>query len=527
MTLVADFSAMRIYDTGSGWGRIWSWFYRVVDRITNQTLHQDKLKLAIERTREIFNEHLVNLQPHIQHYRDYLEKSGKGYDVPESDFFLARNMISEWNLATRSFLKIINQSVLNKQHSGLTLYNPIALTTDSPDLDAPCILQDVIDLEGYLGEPLPLSIFKKIVRDIPFNVIDLKLLHKWTAKINKTDIGVKTFLKCLQAITKIYLKKNGSEKKFSDSFAKFAWVLEDNGCSLLDKADLKHLAWRHSLENGSPVIVNNVEYILGKELFNSTSSNDQTRVYSIKNRSDQVVLIAQNTVVLPIRSQRMQKGNTLGIEPARFIDISMDGKVAIMECLKPICRMVWTSIDAQLSSSDVPIIQEFSRLIKSFIDQNTTPSNFSADNFMFNEKFQLKYIRPISRLAFDFNGVEDFIFELARGNLIIYKELMVKSGLASHLTSKFYREIVFNALHEQDDTATDDLAAIYKIGDSRVVDRAIVLTQKVRLLKSQNIMRLRESNSRLLPDQMMRKANDELFLKYISSNSASLFDKFF
>lgn len=518
--LIANLSATRIYDSRYGWGRLWRWFYRIANWITGASLNEEKLKQAILNTHTLFQQVISLNERHLKKYLEYLEKSGKGYSVNEDHYFLARNRISEWNTATKPLLKLLTHQRLELpflDHFPPEVA-PSLFSSSTTPLFHHC--QKIIDLEGMIGAPLPLSVLKKIIREKPLNSIDQKDLDKWIYKIEKQDLKVTSVYKALTSLTEIY-KKHQEDSLKQETLPKLLLFLEDRGCKTFQKQEKKHVAWRQHLEEGEKFSLNSSEIILGQELYPQASGSDQTRAYRIQGQSDRIAIIAQNKVVLMMRDFKMHRQNYFGIAPAFLLDISPDGKIATMEHLKKLNTIKWASQGNQLNCQDEPLINVLTQLIQSFIKYDITPAKFTPDHLMFNEQLELKSLKPLIKGPFDFNALEDFIVECASGNLTIYKELMTRSGLSSHAIAKFYRDLISNNFFEKKE-APDDLAGIYRIGDPKVVDRGAALLEQINAIKRQVHPRLRELFPKYSSEQIEKKMKCVLIKLYITYKSAGV-----
>ncbi|HEV8051718.1 MAG TPA: hypothetical protein VGP47_04420, partial [Parachlamydiaceae bacterium] len=415
---------------------------------------------------------------------------------------------------TKPFLKLISKTV--EVPLLLELFSDLpGQLFDSSDTCTLHLCQKIIDLEGYMGGPLPLALIKKIIRKIPLNAIDQKDLDQWILKIDAQKIPVQTVHKTLKAITDIYAKKTTSEKSRQELTTEMELFLENNGCKIFSQNDGKHLEWRQRLEKGQKILFNQSENILGTEIFPDLAGSDKTRAYTIEGQTDRIALIANNCVALSLRDQRMRKENQTDIKAVLAIDISTDGRIALFERLKALNTIRWTSNEGRISPEDNPMVNVLAELVRDFIKENFTPSNFSSCSLMLNEQMQLNFVKPISRSFFDFNAIENFFTDCSAGNQLVFQALMERSGLDTHSVALFYRDVVKNTLNGENN-AHDDLAAIYKISDPKVVDRADILSGRIKNLKKKMVMQLREETPGKLPDELERQANRTLLARYSS-----------
>jgi hypothetical protein len=519
LSLVANLTGTRIYDSRYGWGRLWCWFYKAFDFITDYPWQNRKLKQAILHTHTLFLKTLTNIELHLNTYKEYLNKLGKGYIVTEDFCVEARDQITKWNNATNSFYK-----QLRKTNSKNNLVNLFQTSFDkkAPKIKAFCDIQKIIDLEGCCGSPVPLFAIKRILRNIPLNTIDQKEIGKWVAKINKYKVPIEIVHKALKAIANFYTSKNNTKTAIQDSLYSLEFFIEEKGCAVFHLNDQKHLKWRQNLQKGNIIHMNHAMITLGNEIFPKLSGSNQTRAYLIQEMPNHIALIAHNRCALPLRNLHMRQTKNLGIQSAHFTEISLDGRVALMERMTNVSELRWTSNNNTISSEDRQLVEGITKLVKELIKHNVTPANLSS-SLMLDEKLQFKCVKPTIMQPFDFNVVEDYIYGCSGGNTIIFQTLMVQSGLINQPAAKFYKDIVSNTLKDEKIVASD-LAAIYKIGDSKIVDRATVLSNQIKSEKKKLLLKLSEMHPKWYLDQLNTEANKVILQKYLHEKRCSTFE---
>lgn len=520
-SLVANYLGSRIYDSRYSLGIAWRNFYKLSERFKMSFKLQETLKKAVHYTNALFHQEISKIRQPFSQYQDYLKKKGDGYTIDETEFFQARKLITEWNSSTKSFLKAFNHPQIQQCFFQSTGIDPTLLffSTYSNDLRA---CQKSIDLEGITKGPLPVQVFKKILKKIPINTIDQKDLEKWIAVVEKNHVEPKSIHKALKYLSTIFAKKNENQKNIDDSLIHLELFLEDKGCNAFKKNDPKHLKWRQSLEKGKAILVNNSPIILGNELYSKSFGSDQTRAYAIDNDPSKIALIAHNPIALSLRQARMQLTKQPDVESIPFSSISSDGRIAIVERLKPLNAIDWVCPNGHLNPEERLIVTTLAGYIQNLIAKNYTPLHFSSSSLMLNKNCQLKFVKPMSKGDFNFTAIEDFISDCASGNPLVFKEIMVQSGLSKHAITKYYQDIVRNAL--KGDTITpDDLAGIYRISDPKVVDRAILIIELVKEKKKQYLLQLRRSSPNTELAKLDALANQNLYNSYLQSHFASKF----
>lgn len=514
LPLVADPFGIRIYSTKCRLGRLWCWFYKTLHFLNSRDPSQKNLHRAILRTHQLFQTQLSKVIPHLDLYQGYLTKKGKEYPVSESDYFPARRQITKWNADAGPFLTIMRSqsfswkrtTAMGKQPTGvdelqlcqqivtsgktLTPGKSYPLAQRINDLQA---CQKIIDLEGITKGPLPIEIFKKILRGKVITAASSKEIHKWIAELNKMQPKIAQLHQALEAVSRQLKKKNETDVEQKNSLHKLELYLEDNGCTLFQTNDADHLAWRQSLSAGARLSLNGDMITFDEEIHGCKFVGDQTRVYTLKEHPNKVAIIAHNKVALALRDARLRAGNIFNFQPALLLDIANDGSVALMEKLRPLSTLKWTSKGKNISSEDAPFANELVAFITSLVKQNITPSHLSSSYFMLDNEHHIKVIRPVVNQPFNYNLIEDFVVECAAGNLTVFQFLMTKSGLATHTIAGYYTDLVSGHITKGEKISPGDLAGIHKIGDGKIVTRAIALIKQIGMLKQEIYTTLRAS----------------------------------
>jgi hypothetical protein len=432
---------------------------------------------------------------------------------------LSRHILTEWNASTALFIKRMQNC---EDPRLIQLFQPCLPNKPSTLFTYPfqkelLHCQRVLNLECALADALPLAIFRKVLKGKPLNSIEVKNLDNWIKKINKQLIPVKTVHEAILSFAALNQK---NEEKILDPIH-LEMFLEDRVCHCFQQADRKTQLWQQQLKKGAKITLYDSEFVLSSEILSQNPQNDHFRVFTLEQPLDKVIIIAHNPALLRIRSQRQMEKSVCGIEQAAFESISPDGKCALMERLQPVNSYAWKSDNQTIHPDDRNFINEIGRLLATFVEENFTPSNFNHQQILFNNQWQLKSVKPMIKNRFDFDGIEDFIFHLSAGRLSIFQELMHLSKLSLHPIAKFYNDAVIHTLNG-DAIALDDLAGIYKISHSKVVDRAIELTKKLQEGMLQLYLKKREVEPDLQLASAQKNIRKLVLDQYKASQAAGI-----
>lgn len=529
LRLVANFFGNRIYDSSRGWGRLWVWFYRFVDwvRHKDNDLRLDKLKQAIVNTHNLFQSQLPQIENHITAYESYLRQAGSGYSVNEDQIHAVRSAIIFWNQSYAPFLRLMKhvncpklEKLFRLSFAGRSSQSDAAVLWANPFSAQLKVFQKVIDVEGLSCGPLPLEAFKKILRKKPLNSIDNKNLDRWIGKINKVSGCVNRVDGMLRAVAARFSKARTEDSKHADWVVLEAF-LEDKGCSVFQQQDPKHILWQQALKKGMILSQGEEEFVLEHEILPWASGSENTRVFSLEKPLGQVLLASQNKTALAIRRFRGTAGNGFAVEPAKILGIFDNGRWGTMERLQPLGSRKWTSVFGNLSPEDAPLVNGLAGLLGWLVKQNCTPSNFSSKTIMFDAQYRLRALKTMEKREFDFNALQDFALEFSAGNAVIFQYLMSTSGMAKHPVANFYYELIAHAFGG-DETAVEDMASIYKIGDPKVVDRGTALVQEALTLRSQLCMKIREAQPDQDPKAIKKAVGSTILSCYLSTKGCGI-----
>lgn len=514
LSLVANFSGTRIYDSGCGWGKIWQWFYSIVECLAGRGIWLSKLKTAILNTHAQFQQKLPLISAHATQYARYLKKSCNGYAVNENDFFAARKAITEWNHATSRFIKIAAnpKQVKLSQLFNLCFDHASAEVFSFPEYRALKRYQKIIDLEGFTNGPLPLGQLEKAFLGKMLNESDQSVLKKWVRKINLSSCTVRQLHAALRAIQE-ELTQPGEERP---NLGKMELCLEEYGCTLFKQPDPRHLHWRNQIQPGVQI---DSEFILGEQIGKKPVGFDEFKIYDVDNYEDLVLIIGHNEAVLEMRQIKHSREN-YAIEPVQFLGLDTRGRWAVMEKLQPLNGQEWTS-HTTLTRGDRQRSEKIVNLLKWLVEEEQTPQNFSPYTLMFDQNFQLKSLKPTLPGDFDYNALEDFAFQYASGNPIVFQHLMEASGLSRHQTAEFYYEVVEYAL-KGEAFDIDDLGGIYNVTDQKVIDRGLSLQTDILQIRRKCCLEILKNNPQEDPQKIQNQVNDLLFKCYKKTKAAGL-----
>lgn len=483
VNLVANFFGTRIYDSRVGWGRVWRWFYIIIDKLIHHDYRYDRFKKAILHTHCLYHRAIFQLRIHLNSYENYLKLSGGGYPVSEEEISRSRREISLCHRSFSPFIKLMKKDsfarlgkIFHSCFSNKKSKKEMEALWLSPEIENMESLQKVIELEGAVQGPLPLEIFKKIIRGKALNVLDERSLDIWVKKLNNHLTSVD---KVHQAIREIVKRYAGASASVDVQTAQLEGFLEEKGCCIFEREDPIHMRWRSRLKVGDNLIYKNEKLTLGQRI--NCGVDRSLQVFTIENEPDKLVIIGQNSVMLSLRKYWNKMTEGFGVEPLEISEIFEEGRCGMIDKVEVISGRKWESIK---NDKNLRLVNEIVTLLRWFLDQGATPDRFEAGKIMFDDQNRLKTLILMKKCPLDFNALEDFALEVANGDQSIFEYLVTRSGLLKHKAALYYREL-FEEVIKGKGVLPEELAAIYCISDSRVVERGRVLVRELLIMQKE------------------------------------------
>ncbi|NGX42445.1 MAG: hypothetical protein K940chlam7_00725 [Chlamydiae bacterium] len=508
LVIVPNLFGTRVYHTSRGWGRLWRWLFNLISPFVGEDFKLKKLRQAMQKTERTFQEHLIHIQDHIKTYQGYLQKKSTDDSLDENDFHTSRDAITEWNDATTIFLKALQGDKKEKITEFFDKYGTWTLENWGQNFELHQQMQKIIDLEGHLHEPLPLSIMVKLATLNELEKEEKRTLDNWVSKLKKleTKIKIGPFHDALRAI--VY---SSSDKELDAvNLANLEFILSKE-LLLFQHEDPEHVKWRSSLKKGGSVDCNGNKIILGEQLGRKLSGVDNDIFFSIQDDPENVVRIGKNRAILGLE-KRFSEFYKSGARSAEFLEIDDEGRCAIVERLQ----------DPVAQDEPEEIARPIAGAVKWMVQENGTPRNLSPTQFMFNKEKQLRSVKLRLLGNFDYIALEKFIYACAKEDRNIFHYMMTQSDLYSHHYRKFYRKMLKNGLKGRDKTA--DVVAIFfkEITDPKIIESAQALYDEAKKLKNSCCQKIKKHSD--VSDETLLASNvrDAIVECYDSAGTGSI-----
>ncbi len=195
--LVADISGSYIYAANAGWGKFWSWVYKITSFIGLESLALNCFKSAMTKTHRYFNEHLLTVVRASKSYEENLRKRYLEESYCERHNAGSRKKICSWNRSVVPFIKYAKNSPsealkriittsFNPHYSSI-YHSPFSEGSNSELIK---LQRRIIMLEGKLKSTIPVNLLIKVSKNISLTSSEGKILKKFVHKLNKQQQNI-------------------------------------------------------------------------------------------------------------------------------------------------------------------------------------------------------------------------------------------------------------------------------------------------------------------------------------------------
>lgn len=453
--LVANFCGTRVYYKGSGWGRLWKWFYRIASIFIGTQLEQDKLDAAITKTCKIFEKEQQLIAAEQKKFNALLADILKNIDVPRSELYDASVKIVRWHDAVDPFIKKC------RDYSAIKLKKEVDWRHPDGCEDAVSIL----NLERITGEQLPYGALTRLAIGANLYSEEKKALAKWTKKLNKADVG--SFHQALRGLVNILSDPKADLNRLLYTLAK-----DHAKCrSILLQEDPAHM---QSFLPGDRVDKYTIEKALSKH------------VYTLVNEPDIILRTGINAAILGIQMHAW-KTDAECVRTADWYEVDRDGRYAIQERLhRCIADINWKSdgisnIHKDDRNSAFAIAGRIAWLRK----QALSASCLDPKKLMFSKREMLKSTIVIVGSPASIAELERFAWECANKNLSVFRYLITASGIRQDPSCRFFDALFERALTSDEEIDVDEFGSrtIYGVKPASLIDAGKKMVEKVRRRK--------------------------------------------
>ncbi|MGZ3732459.1 MAG: hypothetical protein ACXU9U_01790, partial [Parachlamydiaceae bacterium] len=401
--LVANWDSTYIYAQGSWLGRLWTWFYRGVAFLGYGDSSEERLLQSIKKTFQVFLQHHESLQVSQRDFQRALLQRMDGQDVNEEIFHQARAASISWQAILtcwNSFLKDENAQVFQERLKSVLDETALSLFTSSFESYP---FSRVFQLEGYLKQPLPVALLKKLAWSQELSELNQEHLSAFIQQINDhQEIPLSVFSNALEELVTFYSTTTATSG-VQDNLLALKVALASHGCTIFSKEDENHTQWVSSLQTDTILKSDTKTYTLGEKLEDNFDSD--VEMYAVDGEPLMALSFARNCELLALR-ERLAK-ESWGIKSVSYIDRCC--RFSVVERLdKPLIMIEWTSKET-LTEDDKKFLKPIRKHIKWYVKENDYfPEGLSNRTLGFNRKKKLKCSQVITK-GDNFNQLVDFV----------------------------------------------------------------------------------------------------------------------
>ncbi len=380
LPLVANYWGTRVYVASRGWGKLWCWFYDLVEFFYGTSERAANLKTSIQKTHELFQQVSKNYQSFIQTYKSHLNLKLKREDT--RTLLAAKNAICEWQQSIMPFVKKMKNApderllqLLEKRVSDTENAQTAPFT--SPEAKTLSYCFKAIQFENAFPD-LPFRTLmaagapdETLQEAEEFNIVRLR--DQLNAKGN-----VEIVRKGLKGMVALW--NEGRNEKI-DALKIHAFLFL-NECTIYSQAeDIKT-----TFLPGETVVFNDKTLTIDQHHSTSTDGH-QVKAYTLQENPDKFLLVGKNKLHFHIRQiqEKIQEQTDQRSQfSAKLLEVSKNGRFALMKrapLLSDLLKEPWktkSNPNNAIDGDDRPLAKAIAALIKKCLTIDKIPNNLKT-----------------------------------------------------------------------------------------------------------------------------------------------------
>ena len=310
-------------------------------------------------------------------------------------------------------------------------------------------------VEAVLQAPYPFTAFKKIICREQITAYEKEEIETWIAKAvsKKERLSSRTLHRAFYGIVT-------SCTSGHQALCRFEWILFQAGLRFL-KEDFCHQKWCESLHEGMSLDTGR-DIVIGKEAYHSFFLSLGIRLFDC--RGNRMIMVSGNPCTLSIwYASCIEMTSTTGswaIPCVRVLEpIDVSGRYLVIES-------VACSLADERWKEEKGATKELIRFLQWLGQQQLVPHTLSAETIFCTSDGHLRVFTPMElseAMTFSLSKVEEFVWQCAHGDILLFKELMYSSALISHPLAAWYQKMARLFLEQKSVLSIEEHALQYKI----------------------------------------------------------------
>lgn len=435
-------------------GRSYSTIYQslaLLVRGNDQFIHKKRIQ-ALAHTQMLFCEALEIIAAESSIYRHELAVT------PTS----AKAALSRWNITffTEALDCLIDREDLVDRVQKIDAlfiqevggFNTVHACTVLRSLEVDFALASV---EAVLQAPYPFAAFKKIICREQITAHEKEEVETWIAKAvsKKERLSSRILHRAFYGIVTSCTSEH-------QALCRFEWILFQAGLRFL-KEDFCHQKWCESLHEGMSLDTGR-DIVIGEEAYHPFFLSLGIRLFAC--RENRMVMVSDNPCTLSIwYASCIEMTSTTGswaIPCVRvFEPIDVSGRYLVIE------SVVYSLADEEWKKGK-GTTKELIRFLQWLGQQQWMPHTLSVETIFFTSDGHLRVFTPMElaeAMTFSLSKVEEFVWQCAHGDTLLFKELMYSSALISHPLAVWYQNMTRLCLEQKSVLSIEEHALQYNI----------------------------------------------------------------
>lgn len=407
--LVGNFKGTRIYYKKHGWGILWNClqiFFKCLTQVDFKIAWRDRV---IKNMQVLFEKECQETEEIAHKYLStFFEKEAK----KAKEF---RKKLIEWDKNIPSEKKMnIFPFFPSKQKDKLNFLKEIIY---------------LVSLEHQMLSMLPTKIFIKIGNNQELKEFEKIEFKEWVEKFKKNNTQK---VAQIHAALKIFTQKFCAEENQKEDFLSnleatiFNFLPEESNIFL--QPDRRHL---YACKTNTNEIS---EYVLTNEDPESRILPQFFRCWSIQDQPNKIFVLGINSAILGLLQARTEK--RADSVPVLQFQRDKKGMGFLIDKIVSLDKIDWDDVNAKQK------MERIGKLINEFLKTSCYPKKLDPHIYYFNNKNEI-FLSPAIEFSreIDLRSLETFLYDISKGNLEIFKQLILESKLFRHEIASSFKKL--------------------------------------------------------------------------------------
>lgn len=447
--LIPNKDGTRLYLKSHFMGRIWKFYWNVVEYVTKvdevESLRKNTLEKVVKTFKEIHQGAIEDDGVFLKQLIDGPERAKLSYE----DRVDLKMRIFNYYYLIRPFWALSKVQLPEKVNA------VIGSIFEGLDKTKKLLSQRFVIVESLTGQMFPLQVMQKLATSERLTRLDRVTLSSYIDRLKvpkkrfffvedeepeKYVVKVRFFHKLLNGLIQ-YVDQH--EPTISLNLVALETKLREEGLRIFQQEDPEYMRWRNSLK-GKKFKIGDQEYTVGDKFGAKLVGKDNYLHYEIEGKPSVLLRTGTNEAILGIEYMVI-KVTQYAIKYINFIHIDPKGRFVIIE--KVVNTLEEIAQTYLKKPRNLRILYPLMDIVACLNQLNSSPERLPIKEIGFTNLGQLRTYRWLKETSRNPVLIEDFVNQCSLGNALMRSLLIRGAGMQVTAAMKFYDSVMENTLN--------------------------------------------------------------------------------